>query len=157
VTSSNAEAMVRKLREQGHRRVIFLPDEYLAGNVAREVGMQLIVGDTAEAPAEREAREVEEAIVGWGGRCEVHEKFTVEDIASVRRQFPDAVVLAHPECSPEVVARDFSGSTTAMIRYVENMKSGVISCSPSAAWATTSSRRIPTRRPCACAASAART
>jgi quinolinate synthase len=157
VTSSNAEAMVRKLRESGHRRVIFLPDEYLAGNVAREVGMQMIVPEGARGPMAgldgataqdgstgkrggsgegrataakepeqaRDVKEVEEAIIGWGGRCEVHEKFTVEDIASVRRQFPDAVVLAHPECSPDVVAAsDFSGSTTAMIRYVENMTSG---------------------------------
>ena len=59
-------------------------------------------------------------MVGWPGRCEVHEKFTVEDITNVRKQFPDVVILAHPECSPEVVAAsDFSGSTTAMIRYVE--------------------------------------
>jgi quinolinate synthase len=50
----------------------------------------------------------------------VHEKFTVDDIRNVRKQFPDVVILAHPECSPEVVeASDFSGSTTAMIRYVE--------------------------------------
>jgi quinolinate synthase len=59
-------------------------------------------------------------MIGWQGRCEVHEKFTVEDIRNVRQQFPDVVVLAHPECSPEVVeASDFAGSTTAMIRYVE--------------------------------------
>jgi quinolinate synthase len=59
-------------------------------------------------------------IVGWPGRCEVHEKFTVQDIADVRAQFPDVVILAHPECSPEVVAAsDFSGSTSAMIKYVE--------------------------------------
>jgi len=50
----------------------------------------------------------------------VHEKFTVKDIEDVRAQFPDVVILAHPECSPQVVAAsDFSGSTTAMIRYVE--------------------------------------
>src|SRR6185503_7966456 len=50
----------------------------------------------------------------------VHEKFSVEDIQNVRKQFPDVVILAHPECSPEVVAAsDYSGSTTAMIRYVE--------------------------------------
>jgi quinolinate synthase len=59
-------------------------------------------------------------MIGWHGRCEVHEKFTVEDIRRIREQFPDVVVLAHPECSPEVVeASDFSGSTTAMVRYVE--------------------------------------
>ncbi|NIR52735.1 MAG: quinolinate synthase NadA, partial [candidate division Zixibacteria bacterium] len=51
--------------------------------------------------------------------CEVHEKFTVEDIENVRKQFDDVVILAHPECSPEVVdASDFSGSTSAMINYV---------------------------------------
>jgi quinolinate synthase len=50
----------------------------------------------------------------------VHEKFTLRDVKDIRSQFPDVVILAHPECSPEVVeAADFSGSTTAMIRYVE--------------------------------------
>jgi quinolinate synthase len=59
-------------------------------------------------------------MIGWHGRCEVHEKFTVADIKAVRAQFPDVVVLTHPECSPEVVAAsDFSGSTNAMIRYVQ--------------------------------------
>lgn len=56
----------------------------------------------------------------WHGKCEVHELFGVQDITDVRRQFPDAVVLAHPECPPEVVeASDFSGSTSAMISYVQ--------------------------------------
>ena len=130
VTSSNAEAMVRHLRSQGHKQIIFLPDEYLAGNVARELGLELVVdgkrsGNGANPDPAVEAKAIQSAIIGWGGRCEVHEKFTVEDIHSVRQQFPDVVVLAHPECSPEVVAAaDFSGSTTAMIRYVEKMQSG---------------------------------
>jgi quinolinate synthase len=60
-------------------------------------------------------------MIGWKGRCEVHEKYTVEDIRNVREQFPEVLILAHPECSPEVVgASDFSGSTSAMIKYVEN-------------------------------------
>ena len=59
-------------------------------------------------------------MVGWHGRCEVHDQFTVEDIADVRSQFPDVAVISHPECSPEVVAAsDYSGSTTEMIRFVE--------------------------------------
>jgi quinolinate synthase len=58
-------------------------------------------------------------MIGWHGRCEVHEKFTVQDIQAVRKQFSDVVILAHPECSPEVVqAADFAGSTAAMIKYV---------------------------------------
>ena len=126
VTSGNAEAMVEHLRQKGHETIIFLPDEYLAGNVAREAGMTFVSpGKTNGNGAAREAGAVRDAVVSWGGRCEVHEKFTVEDIAMVRKQFPDVVVLALPECSPEVVeASDFSGSTTAMLRYVENMPRG---------------------------------
>jgi quinolinate synthase len=64
-------------------------------------------------------------MIGWRGRCEVHEKFTVEDIENARKQFPDVAVLAHPECSPEVVeASDFSGSTSAMIKYVREAATG---------------------------------
>ena len=62
-------------------------------------------------------------MIGWPGRCEVHEKFTPDDIADIRKQFPDVVILSHPECSPEVIAAsDYSGSTNAMIRYVERTK-----------------------------------
>ncbi|MDW8146971.1 MAG: quinolinate synthase NadA [Roseiflexaceae bacterium] len=113
-TSSNAVAVVESLKAD---TVIFLPDEYLARNVARETGKHIIFptlqpvnGDTL----------LDYQLIGWHGRCEVHEKFTVDDIRRVRAQFPDVVILAHPECSPEVVeAADFSGSTNAMIRYVQ--------------------------------------
>lgn len=58
-------------------------------------------------------------MIAWRGRCEVHEQYTVQDIEDARRQFEDVVVLAHPECSPEVVeASDFSGSTNAMVDFV---------------------------------------
>jgi len=60
-------------------------------------------------------------MIGWPGRCEVHEKFTVDDIDNARKQFPDVLILAHPECSPEVVeAADFAGSTAAMIAKVRS-------------------------------------
>ena len=62
-------------------------------------------------------------MIGWRGRCEVHEKFTPDDIANIRRQFPDVAILAHQECSPEVVAAsDYSGSTNSMIKFVEQTK-----------------------------------
>jgi len=112
-TSGNAVAVVESL---GADTLIFLPDEYLAKNVARETGKHIIFPSLA--PNESET-ELDYQMIGWHGRCEVHEKFNVRDIAAVRQQFPDVVVLAHPECSPEVVeAADFSGSTTAMIKYV---------------------------------------
>lgn len=98
-TSGNAARIVNSLDGD---TVIFLPDEYLAGNVANETGKTLI---------------------GWTARCEVHDKFTVEDVANVRAQFPETVILAHPECRPEVVdVVDFTGSTSAMIGYVERTK-----------------------------------
>ena len=116
-TSSNAVKVVESLDSD---RVIFLPDEFLAMNVARETGKKIIFptvngnGGSPDGPLDYE-------MVGWRGRCEVHEQFTPEDIANVRRQFPDVMVLAHPECSPEVVeASDYSGSTSAMIREVRD-------------------------------------
>jgi quinolinate synthase len=114
-TSGNAIAVVESLHAE---RVIFLPDEYLARNVAKETGKEIIFPTTD--PRMRADDELNFQMIGWLGRCEVHDKFTVEDIANVRKQFPDVTILAHPECSPAVVAAsDFSGSTGAMIRFVE--------------------------------------
>lgn len=119
-TSSNAAAVVESL---GTDAVIFLPDEYLARNVARETGKHIIVPTRLPGGNIHFDPDVDFQMVGWNGRCEVHEQFTVGDIEMVRGQFPDVVILAHPECSPEVVdAADFSGSTNAMIRYVEQTK-----------------------------------
>ena len=114
-TSSNAAAVVESL---GTDTVIFIPDEYLAKNVAKETEKHIIF--PTYVPGGEFSTDLDYQLIGWHGRCEVHEKFTTDDIASVRRQFPDVVILAHPECSPEVVAAsDFSGSTAAMIKYVE--------------------------------------
>jgi len=119
-TSSNAARVVEAL---GSDCVIFLPDEYLAQNVARETGHQVIF--PTREPKSTDARQAAPKnlhyhLVGWHGRCEVHEKFTVDDIVAVRKQFPDVVILAHPECSADVVqASDFSGSTSKMIEFVK--------------------------------------
>ncbi|MDP2995102.1 MAG: quinolinate synthase NadA [Anaerolineales bacterium] len=123
-TSSNAVAVIESLHAE---TVIFLPDEYLAKNVARETGKHIIFPSphplAGEAAGGEGDGELDYQLIGWRGRCEVHEKFTVKDIETVRAQFPDVVILAHPECSPEVTgAADFSGSTNAMIRYVQQSK-----------------------------------
>jgi quinolinate synthase len=117
-TSSNAAAVVESL---GTDTVIFLPDEFLAANVARETGRRVIVPSVLRKGSAATAASTDgPTMVSWNGRCEVHELFTPEDIAVVRKQYPDVMILAHPECSPEVTARaDFSGSTTAMIKAVE--------------------------------------
>ncbi len=114
-TSSNAKAVVESLKTD---TVIFLPDEYLARNVAQETGKHIIF--PTKEPRVAADTTIDYQLIGWHGRCEVHEKFTVQDIRNIRAQFPDVMILSHPECSPEVVAAsDFSGSTTAMIKYVE--------------------------------------
>ncbi len=114
-TSGNARAVVDSLNTD---TVIFIPDEYLAKNVAKETGKRIIF--PTQDPRKQFDKDLDYQMIGWLGRCEVHDKFTVEDIENVRKQFPDVTILAHPECSPEVVAAsDFSGSTGAMIRYVE--------------------------------------
>jgi quinolinate synthase len=113
-TSANAAAVVESLDAES---VIFLPDEYLARNVARETGKSIIFPTVV--PPENGHTKEKDRLIGWPGRCEVHEKFTVQDIEDARAQFPDVAILAHPECSPEVVAAsDFSASTSAMIKYV---------------------------------------
>lgn len=98
-TSGNAKEVVESL---GVPEVIMLPDEFLAQNVAKQTNVK---------------------IIAWKGHCEVHERFTPDDIASLRQQHPGVVVLAHPECPPEVVeVADFSGSTAVMADYVRNQK-----------------------------------
>lgn len=94
-TSGNAKKIVESL---GAPRVIMLPDEYLARNTAPQTKVE---------------------IIAWKGHCEVHERFTPEDIRSLRESHPGITVLAHPECPPEVIAEcDFTGSTAAMADYV---------------------------------------
>ncbi|MBB5745068.1 quinolinate synthase NadA [Brevundimonas variabilis] len=98
-TSANAVQVVEwAAREWGVDRVILIPDEFLARNVAA----QTTVG-----------------IIAWKGRCEVHERFTADDIAEMRAAYPGAEILAHPECPEDVLAAsDFAGSTAAMTDYV---------------------------------------
>jgi len=114
-TSGNAAKVVQSFDSD---RIIFLPDEYLAKNVAKETGKEIIIAGTPHAKEKKSL-----AMIGWKGRCEVHEKFTVEDVQNVRAQYPDVMVLAHPECSPEVVqASDYSQSTSRMIDFVKTSK-----------------------------------
>ena len=114
-TSGNAAKVVQSL---GSDTVIFLPDEYLAKNVAAETGKNIIIAKRANGKLSVDTVSKGE-MIGWHGRCEVHEKFSVDDISRVRSQYPDVLVLAHPECSPEVIqASDFASSTSKMIDFV---------------------------------------
>ena len=98
-TSSNAVEIVESL---GVDKVIFLPDEYLGKNVAAQTKVKIIT---------------------FHGTCIVHERFTPEEIREYRKNYPGIVVLAHPECPPEVVAEaDYTGSTSKMSNYVRDNK-----------------------------------
>jgi quinolinate synthase len=102
-TSANAVQVVNSL---GTDRVIFLPDEYLGRYVASRTKVEIIL---------------------WKGHCEVHEKFTAQDLRTYREHHPGIVILAHPECPPDVLAEsDFVGSTAAMIHEVASRKPGRI-------------------------------
>ncbi len=123
-TSGNSAAAVRHILDQGHEHIIFLPDEFLARNTAIELGISYVSGASA-LDGDKDAVRPEHGkptIIGWRARCEVHELFTVEDVERVRKQFPDVVILAHPECSPEVIELcDIAGSTSAMVDYVRDV------------------------------------
>ena len=102
-TSANAVQVVEHVaKEWGVDRVILIPDEFLARNVARQTDV---------------------GIIAWKGRCEVHERFTAEDILELKASYPNAEILAHPECPAEVLeVSDFAGSTAAMNDYVLQRK-----------------------------------
>ena len=96
-TSANAVKIVNSL---GVKKVIFLPDDYLAKYVASQTDVE---------------------IISWRGTCEVHEQFTDTEINEIRKNNPGIKVIAHPECPPEVIkASDFAGSTSGMIKYVRD-------------------------------------
>jgi quinolinate synthase len=98
-TSGNALKIVESL---GVDRVIMLPDEYLAQNIAAQTKVKIIT---------------------WAGHCEVHERFTAAEVRALRADYPGVVILAHPECPPEVVAEaDYAGSTADMSAYVGREK-----------------------------------
>ena len=102
-TSGNAVKVVEAIaKDFGTDTVIMIPDKYLARNVAAKTGVKVIT---------------------WEGACEVHERFTAQEIRDYRAAHPGITVLAHPECPPDVVAEaDFAGSTAAMINYVGDHK-----------------------------------
>jgi quinolinate synthase len=95
-TSANAVKIVESL---GAPRVLLIPDEYLAKYVQTKTKVE---------------------IIAWKGRCEVHERFTAEELEAFRRADPGVRIIAHPECPPDVIkAADFTGSTAGMIDWVK--------------------------------------
>ncbi|MBP0656390.1 quinolinate synthase NadA, partial [Mycobacterium tuberculosis] len=98
-TSANAVEVVESF---GVDRVLCIPDEFLAQNVAAQTDVKILT---------------------WKGHCEVHERFIADELLAYRIADPDIQIIAHPECPPEVVAiADYTGSTSGMINYVKDRK-----------------------------------
>jgi quinolinate synthase len=106
-TSSNAAQVVEAIaKEWNSDTVILVPDQYLAKNVAAQTNIRIMT---------------------WPGACEVHEQFTAEDVAQLREAHPGVVILAHPECPPEVLeVADYAGSTAALANYVSEKRPGKV-------------------------------
>ena len=131
-TSSNAEKMLTWAMEQGDA-VLFVPDKNLGTNVARNLSMPLAeqhVLDIRQNGANLDLPEQMAAISGaklllWPGCCAIHARFNLKHIDKVRQDFPGVQVIVHPECTAEVVmAADFAGSTSALIKYVDAAPKG---------------------------------
>jgi quinolinate synthase len=93
---------VQVVESFGKDTVLLIPDEYLAKNVAAQTKVK---------------------VLAWRGHCEVHERFTADELLAYKEANPGLEIIAHPECSEEVVAvADFTGSTSGMINYVKDHK-----------------------------------
>lgn len=100
-TSSNVLSVVESLESD---TVLCIPDEYLAMNVARQTNKKILT---------------------WKGHCEVHERFTADELLAYKEANPGIEIIGHPECHPDVIAVcDFSGSTSGMINYVKDKRPG---------------------------------
>lgn len=119
--SGNAAKVVKwAMKKWKTNKVIFLPDKFLAQNVAKQMGANIIFPNpNSPAPDISHFPSGAPLFIGWEGKCEVHEKFTAEDVNNLRKDFTGVYIMAHPECPPEVINKvDFAGSTGEMIKKV---------------------------------------
>lgn len=129
-TSSNAAKVMAWAWERGEK-LLMLPDQHLGRNTAFKMGVpleQMVVWDPEQPFGGLTASELRDArLILWKGHCSVHTRFTVKQIEQFRAQYPNGRVIAHPECTLEVVqASDDSGSTEHIIRTVKNSPEGSV-------------------------------
>ncbi len=127
-TSTNAAAVMKWAWERGEK-LLMLPDQHLGRNTAWKMGVPLddmVVWDPNEMWGGLEPDQVKKAkLILWKGHCSVHTRFTTQQIDAFRKKYPDGRVIAHPECTLDVVqAADESGSTEQIITAVRNSPSG---------------------------------
>ena len=127
-TSSNASKAVRWAFGQ-REKVLFFPDQYLGRNVANDLGIapeQIIVWSPGKTLGGNDPDAVRRArMILWDGYCLVHTRFTVDQMETMRSEFPEAKIVVHPECTPEVVMlADACGSTSYIVKYVKEAPAG---------------------------------
>ena len=127
-TSTNAAAVMKWAWERGEK-VLMLPDQHLGRNTAYKMGVPLdrmVVWDPNEVWGGLQPDDVKAAsLILWQGFCSVHTRFTVQQIGAFRKKYPDGKVVAHPECTFDVVqAADASGSTDFIINTVRDSPAG---------------------------------
>jgi len=127
-TSSNAAKAVRWAFGQKDK-ILFFPDQHLGRNVGHDLGMapeEMVVWSPDKVLGGNDPEAVRRArMILWDGYCLVHTRFTVEQIAKMRSEFPEARIVVHPECKREVVAlADASGSTSYIVKYVREAPRG---------------------------------
>jgi quinolinate synthase len=118
-TSSNAQKIISNALESG-KKILFVPDKCLGQNIANQMNLKSsvlnVLGDEIDEVHKNSD------IICYDGFCSVHQLFSVDDINFYREKYPDILIAVHPECDPEIVANsDFVGSTSQLIKYIENL------------------------------------
>jgi quinolinate synthase len=129
-TSTNAARIMGWAWERGEK-LVMLPDQHLGRNTAFKMGVpldQMVVWDPNEIWGGLDPEQVKKArLILWKGHCSVHTRFTVQQIDAFRKKYPQGRVIAHPECTFDVVqAADESGSTEHIVTTVRNSPSGSV-------------------------------
>ncbi|MDY6839085.1 MAG: quinolinate synthase NadA [Thermodesulfobacteriota bacterium] len=127
-TSSNASAAFGWAFGE-REKVLFFPDQHLGRNTGNEMGIpaeEMIVWNPHKPLGGNTRERIEKArVILWDGYCLVHTRFQAEHIWKMRKRFPSARIVVHPECTQEVVAlADAVGSTSFIVKYVENAPPG---------------------------------
>jgi len=114
-TSSNAYKIIEKGLESG-KKILFVPDRCLGQNFANSMGLKsCVIGEGECDPKEAD-------VICFNGFCSVHQLFTLDDIEFYRNKYPGILIAVHPECDPAIVdASDFAGSTSQLIKYVQEL------------------------------------
>ncbi len=127
-TSSNADILFKWVQEQ-NKKIFFLPDEHLGRNTAHNLQIdenKTLLWDPKLPLEDKELSNINNIdLILWKGFCHVHTFFTVEHVKYIRNNFPDAVIIAHPECPRSVIEQvDYSGSTSFMEKFVKEAPAG---------------------------------